>query len=336
MYSSTYSATRDKIPILCLEANSDNEIEARVVPPNKQIEKLFPTDKKKKVDEFYLKLTSVERLLDFIEKTPQIGDCYENSKNNKFLGSPNNIEAETIRKHTKNEIEVYTLQARHDILEKMPLFLINYINDKKNDFSKDAKSDCMKIITPLIIRCVSNLQHDYSESVYCTNKFIEESKVTTHVYFGKIDAEPDIIAEFLKILGRYYFLISMKFTTRMNIDSCKEQKIISDFMNAFYPKSKINRKKYETILIETIVDYIISKPPYNLVSPSEKKILDSVMGNISGKLIKKYLLYGETDPLTIFEYYLKWIIYHGIFSKLEKEMVLLLADWAKEDKLEKM
>ena len=320
-----------------LSPNSNNEIEARVIPPNKQLEKLFPTEKNRKIDEFRVKLETAKKMISFLEKTPLIGDCYENQKKNKLLASPNNTEAETIRKGTEKSIEVYTLQARHDILEKISLFLINYINEKNNGFSGDTKQECMNLMTPLIIHCVIVLQRDYSESAYCSNQFINNANITTHIYFGKIETEPDIVAEFLKILGRYYYLISNQFANQMKIDSCKEQKIISSFASSFYPKSKFNYDEdSKKIHIDVLADYILNSPPYILVESEEQKILDNVMGGIVGKLVRKYILYSETDPLNIYDYYLQWILSLRIFSKLEKRTVMLLADWAKQDKDENL
>ena len=320
-----------------LGPNSGNEIEAKIVPPNKQLEKLFPTEKNKKVEEFRSNLKKAEKLIEFLEKTPLVGDCYENLKNDKFLGSTNNVEAETIRKNTIKEIEIYTLQARHNILEKMSLFLINYINEKDNDFSKDAKQECMILMTPLIIKCVTILQKDYSKSVYCSNQFINNTNITTHIFFGKIESEPDIVAEFLKILGRYYYLISNKFANRFKIDSCKEQKIISDFARTFYPKTTMNyAEDSKKIHIDVLAMFMVENGPsyHEMIGSEELKILEKVMNGLAGKIVKKYITYSETDPLNIYDYYIKWIFSLQIFSKLERRIIMMLAVWARDDKME--
>ena len=321
---------------LLLSPKSGNEIEAKIIPPNKQLEKLFPTEKNRKVEEFDFKLKTAEKLIRFLEKTPLIGDCYENSKNDKFLEPDTTIEAETIRKDSKKEIEIYTLQARHNILEKMPLFLINYINDKNNDFSEDAKQECMTIMTPLIIRCVSLLQKDYSESVYCSNQFIDNIDITTHIYFGKIEVEPEIVAEFLKILGRYYYLISTEFANRLKINSCNEQKIISHFASTFYPKTTLNYSEdSKKIHIDALSIYMTGRPPYhNIFQPEELQILDKIMDGLAGKIVKKYVMYSETDPIKIYDYYIRWILSLQIFSKLERRLVMMLAGWARDEKVE--
>ena len=219
----------------------------------------------------------------------------------------------------------------------MSLFLINYINEKDNDFSKDAKQECMILMTPLIIKCVTILQKDYSESVYCSNQFINNTNITTHIYFGKIESEPYIVAEFLKVLGRYYYLISRKFTNKFKIDSCKEQKIISEFARMFYPKTTLNyAEDSEKIHIDVLAMYMLENgPPYHeMISSEELKILDKVMSGLAGKIVKKYVMYSETDPLNIYDYYIKWILSLQIFSKLERRIIMMLAVWARDDKIE--
>ena len=319
-----------------LGSNSSKEVEARIIPPSKQLERLFPTEKNKKVGEFQIKLKTVKKLLELIDKTPLIGDCYANPKKDGLLDPDNFTEAETIRKESEKEIEIYTLQARHDILEKLPLFLINYINEKNNEFSKEAKQECMTLMTPTIISCVTLLQRDYSKSSYCSNQFIDNSHITTHVYFGKIEAEPDIVAEFLKILGRYYYLITDNFGDRFKIDSCTEQKIISNFASAFYPKTTINyAEDSKKIHIDALSIYMTGRPPYHdIFKQDELQILDKIMDGLAGKIVRKYVLYSETDPTKIYDYYIKWIMSLQIFSKLERRLIMMLSGWARDEKIE--
>lgn len=309
-----------------------SEIEARIVPPNKQRELLFPTDKNRKVDGLRYKIKTAEKLIDLVEQTPLFGDCYKNPKKSKDLDPSNHIEVERIRKFTKKEIEIYTLQARHDLLEKISTFLIHYINDKTNEFSEDAEKECKEIMTPLIIRTITILQKDYSESVYCSNQFLDNVEFTTHIFSGKIDAESDIDAEFLKVLGRYYYLISEKFSNRFKIDSSKEQKIISDFTKTFYPKSQFKYdKNNKQISTEVLAAYFLVPISDDIVEQEERKILDKMMNGLAGRTVKKYILYGETDPIKIHEYYVKWFLSLHIFSNFEKKMVTLLTEWAKMD-----
>ena len=327
---STYWKCFDQL----LSPNSNDEIELRVVPPNKQLEQLFPTDKNKKVDEFRKEFDKAVQLIDLVEKNPLIGDCYDYPENDKELQAVMDVEVEVIRKYTDEEISFYTLKARHDILEKISLFLINYINDKNNKFSECAKKESMEIITPLMIRSVSILQNNYSESVYCSDNFYNKGKNTKHIYLANIEPESDIAVEFLKILGRYYFLNRKKSSDEFKMNSTKNQIIISEFTKVFYSKidSKEDSHDNENIHDDALGIYFTETRPYNEnLDAKSLKILNRTITSLAGKIMKKYLLYKESDPIKIHEFYIEWFLRLEIFNDLEKRILSLLTYWRRMD-----
>jgi hypothetical protein len=321
-----------------LSNNGDNLIESRIVPPNKQQTKLFPTESNKKMTEFQNKLDHVESILNLIEKNPSIGDCYFNDIKNKRITKFSKKfaiyfqqEADSIRKTNEEKyLDIYTLQARHDLLEKLPLFLYDYVQDPDNGLT-NVKEECLKNCNPFIERCLKILQEDYSNSPFFSNTWANECKSNTHVWNGRGQIIPNIESEFLKIIGRYYFLISKELADKFKIDSCDEQKTISNFAMAFYPRKKIMRG-FDPIK-EQIVDsddlYNYKWKTVSNLNTAELPIsvpddIPDAFDTLGNRLMHGFYDDDFNDPAGIVEYYLNWIISLKILSSVELEMITII------------
>ncbi|MDH3766014.1 MAG: hypothetical protein OER82_09420 [Nitrosopumilus sp.] len=261
-----------------------------------------------------------------------IGDCYDYVDDKKLKPSMDTEVEFLNQKKDHKTFGFYTLQARHDLLQNMSLFLTNYINDKKNEFSDCAKKEAMMLATPLMIRSVTILQKEYNTSIYCSDKFCKKFDGQIHIYQAKIESEADISVEFLKTLGRYYFLHRGIATCTFKMNSNKEQKIISEFTRAFYSKKELlsNIIKTSSIQLDALGIYFTGEyyEGKNKNLPrNEFKILDKIMKGIAGKMVKKYLWYGKTDPVAIHEFCINWFLRIDVFTKLEKRILNLLKDW---------
>lgn len=323
----------------------EGDIELR--PYRKQQYRLYPTESKKKIQEFYEKMNIVKKLLKLLDSFPQDGDCFSLEGKEKIP---------KLSKYYQNEIElwkrvvgytidfdrrgiianVYCLQARYDILRNIPIFLVNYVNDPVNGFSKTVKDELMIIVQPILIECMKKLQKDYSKSPYYSTKFLESQ--TGNIEISLVNGLPleNISAEFLRILGRYYFLISKKLS-KYQIDSCKEQKAISEFVRCFYSKSKIpNDKLSESLTEELIIEYWLDnqKPRKRFFKEGMLERLDEVHRALGGKFAKKFDRYGNNDPFIVTNFYNNWIFTLGIFSLLEKRIIQTYLEGTEEYEIE--
>lgn len=316
-----------------------NLVEARIVPPNKQQKKLFPTESNKRLEEFKIKLEALDKLLDLIDDNSSIGDCYFNDIKSKTITHFSNRyipyfhqEAEQIKKNDSEEyIDVYTLQARHDILEKLPLFLYDYVYDPHNGLVK-VKEESLKFCFSRIERCLKMLQCDYSNSPFFSNSFIKKSKNNMHIWNARGQRTSGVESEFLKILGRYYFLMSKEFAKGFKIESCREQNIISRFAQIYYPRKKIVKAfdPVEKTIVESkdLYDYKwkslrqLDEVTYLPIPPP-----DDLIGGfltLGAKIIRSFYDDDYNDPAGITEYYLNWFINLKIFSTLELGIITLI------------
>ena len=322
-----------------LGKNVGNLIEARIVPPNKQQKKLFPTESNKRLAQFKIKLEIVDKLLYLIDKNPSIGDCYFNDIKIKTVTNYSkrftpyfHRESEFIKKYDSDQYgDSYTLQARHDILEKLPLFLYDYVHDTDNGLIK-VKEECLKHCYSKIERCLKILQRDYSNSPFLTNTYIKESKNNLHVWDARGQLVSGIEVEFLKILGRYYFLVSKVFSQRYKIESCKEQQIISDFTKKFFPRKKIERAydpiKKTTFESNELYDYKIKSmadldKATNLPLPPPDDFSEG-FNSLGARIMHSFYDDDYNDPTGIAEYYLDWLFNMKVFSKLELGIIAIL------------
>jgi len=300
----------------------------------KQQFRLFTTDSKKKIQEFENKIKTVKKLLKMIDDSPEVGDCFEISKKDKIPKLTKYYQRElnlwerligyTINYHpTDNPPKAYCLQARYDLLRSLPIFLVNYVNDSTNGFSKLVKDEAMKIIQPILFDCVSKIQNGYSQSLYYSDKFKESHQKIIKISMVKGNPINDISAEFLRVLGRYYFSISHKFSKKHKIDSCKEQKIISEFVKSFYQKSNISNDKFsEKLTVNLIKKYFltIENLDKRIFTQGILKRIHEAEETIAWKFGKRYERYANNDPFVIADYYKEWVFLLGIFSPLEKRI----------------
>jgi len=313
----------------------------------KRQSRLYPTESKKKIQEFQDKMNSVNKLLNLLDSFPEIGDCFSLHETDKvpklssyYLREINlwkRVIGHTIDFQGEGNFpEVYCLQARHDILKDIPIFLVNYVNDPTNGFSSTVREEAMKIIQPIMVDCLKKIQKEYSKSPYYSNKFLSSQKTNTKISLIRELSIKDLSAEFLRILGRYYFLIS-KNLSKYQIDSCKEQKVISEFVRSFYSKSKIpNDKLSESLTYDLLIDYWESNqnPKKSFFKKGMVERLDEANQSLGGKFAKKFNRYENNDPFIIADFYNNWITEMGIFSLLEKRMIQTFFDYAEDYEIE--
>lgn len=319
------------------ELVKEGQIELRKI--TKQQERLFTTTKNRKINEFKEKIKHVKNLLDLLDNDSVTGDCFGWHVTDQIT-----IEAYHMRElelwkqvvgYTKEYESRYSsptafcLQARYDIIKNLPSFLANYINDPQNEFSESAKAECMEIIHSVMIKCLQMLQRDYTNSPYYSNQFDENHKINTRIALVRGLPLPDLQAEFLRILGRYYFLVSKNDSIGGKIDSCGKQKIISIFVQNFFSRSNIpNDKLSDSITSDLVVEYWLSnqKPRKQFVKPEMIERLDEAHKTLGGKFARKFDRYGNNDPFIVSSYYNEWVFSLGLFSTLEKRIIQTYLD----------
>ena len=328
------------------ELLKEGQIELQLI--TKQQYKLFPTVKNKKINEFKEKIERAENLLKILDKDPSVGDCFSWHVTDKIPKLTNYYmyELELWKQvigytqgfgHFEGGPQAFSLQARYDIIRNLSSFLVNYINDPQNGFLDSAKEECMKSIYPLMTRCVEMLQRDYTNSPYYSNQFLDDHKIITRISLCKGLPISDLQAEFLRILGRYYFLISKKYSKDGEIDSCEEQKIVSTFTQNFFSKSKIpNDKLSESITTDLIVEYWLDnqRPRQKFFKKGMLERLDEVHRVLGGKFAKKFDRYGNNDPFIVVNYYNEWVFGLGLFSLLEKRVIQTYLEETEEYEME--
>lgn len=312
-----------------LSDSGGNKIEAKIVPPNKQQQTLFPTDSANKLADFKKKILTVNNLLDLIEKYPLIGDCYTEIKNcpthfsKKFVPYFHR-EAEVIRIDIKSEqySDAYTLEARHDILEKLPAFLHDYINDPITELDS-VKSDCLSLCNDVISRSVSMLQKNYSKSPFFSNEFYNNVESNLHVWYSRGQKTPGIEADFLRSICRYYFLTSVTFAPKFKPDSSPQQRMISDFVRIFYPRKKLQIPReglydYDYLSMRQLNTANIPPPPLTV-----PEIMEKIEASLGRKFMAGFYDDDFNDPTGITEYYLNWLISLKIFSIIELDIIAI-------------
>lgn len=353
-----------------LDPNGSKKIEARIVPPNKQRELLFSTEEYGRLEFLKKQLLEVDKFLEFVQNDPLVGDVYyPDSVDRKkllkiipleddlsdpvgrplietlFVDSKTGFNPDSLSKTSQSvlwhQIEkkddmvdtICTLQARHDILEKLPFFLINHIK-KQNSFSKVTKNEGLGMVSKYSIICSELLQKNYLYSPYYSEKFAKQLKRTTQVFLEKGIYTSDIEIDFLKTLGRYYFLISLKYSSDLKIDSSKEQIKISKFVQSFYSSNIQNNdlttksigrnekaKKDLEILDEDFHEYLTGLGPFDYIEEDTLKTLKKIDKSFGGRFIRKFKLNLQSDPIEVTYYYAEWLFKLGIFSTLEQKMI---------------
>lgn len=306
----------------------------------KQQERCFLTEKLKKINTFKLKIKNVENLLEIVTKHPLIGDCFTIFKNDnvpeltaKNYGKILNWREYTLIEYLEgksNQTDLYSLQARHDLVKNLPEFLSNYIYDSRNKFSDGVKKDCLVVCEPIFNKCREVLRDDYTETSCYSNQFKKKSKVGGKVYSLRGRPTPDVRAEFLKILGRYYFTIGKELSKGFKYESVKEQKTITMFVESFFSSSNIVSEEIDKSITSNDIDnYWMGDRRKTSFKEGVLERLTQVSASLGYKFAKQFSGYNDHDALVIFNYYKKWLFtymgshsndYH-LFSQIEKTII---------------
>ena len=330
-----------------------------IVPKGKINAICFPTPANQIMVQLKTKFKSVANLLDLIKKYPSLGDCFIPLPNLKKLFHNGLIPPETGYSHSFLHTEYIhskktsfgestssiTLRghgARHDILKELSVFLTHYLNSPQRKFPKQIKEECMKILTPTFLRSLKILNDDYIETVSISKELKKTIQLTaprdSAIFINMVKAPtmPQIEVEFLKILGRYYYTISKQFSKKMEIDSCNEQKIISEVIKNFYNKNDFKNNLDIKLETEDIENILHLNTTWNIKKDS-KNALKEVYGFDENSFILNFVktFYksydSETsvnevgadndDALHIKNYYFKLFLFLDIFSKKEQQIL---------------
>jgi len=315
-----------------LDSKRDGRLQRMHV--KKKIYVLALSDKEEKLTELKIKIKQAKNLIGLLEKNPSIGDIVFISESSEIpnLDQYNydqmKLHGQAVTHFRIDEtpfdipVETKCLQARYDILNNLPLFLVHYINMSQTGFSNSMKDESREMINPIIDKCISLVERDYTNSPYYSKEFAKKYPSSNPgIYLCKGLPLNDIRFEFLRILGRYYFMVSNKFSTKYRIDSCKEQKIITDFVTSFFPKSPIKNDELDkSIDKNSIIDF-----QWGSDKALGKKIIDRIRkiskSSDGAKFSTRYEYYGHNDPFIISNYYIEWIFGLELFSKIEKTII---------------
>lgn len=312
---------------------------------NKQQEKCFSTENSHKIDEFKVQVKTVESLVGLIKQNPTVGDCLHISKNENIpnLNKKNYNRIivwrrfiELIEQKKGKVVDVYSVQARYDLLKNLPTFLLNYINDPQNDLPDSVKKEYTKICEPIINECIVIQQNDYTDSTCFSRQFKKDCKSPTSVYLLRGWPLSEVTPEFLRILGRYYFAISKKFSKDMKIELCKEQKIITTFIQNFFPQSKIpDDELSKSITDEIFIQYLSGDRKHRIFKEGMIERINQISKNLGGIFGRKFDRYGDNDTYIIYKYYTEWLYTQLgsfddkfiLFSQLEKNFIKNYREW---------
>lgn len=298
-------------------------------------QKIFPTTKGQKLAEFSDEIQAAAKLLDLIEKYPEIGDCVSVNEIEKIPGLDRSRREDLARRDKfietiavensqgvlgKNDV-VYSLQGRYNILKIFPFFLINYIHQAKRD---SKQQEFFNIANPLIDRCYREIQKSYIDSIYYSAAYSKKLKSSVDLYLIAGLPISDIKAEFLRIIGRFYFLVGLKFSNNLK-DESSEQGIISNFVNEFYSKTGIyDDEVTKRITGEEIMDFITDEKITQRSMDKDKFAkLMKIKNSFAGQFAIKRRDSQDDDPYLISDYYNKWIFNPGmrIFSGIEGRFI---------------
>lgn len=227
----------------------------------------------------------------------------------------------------------YSLKARYEILKNLPSLLINFINHPQNEFSDRMKKGFTELINPIIITCYTILQRNYPKSDFYSKAMLDKFMDFTNPTFGYLSIYScqgsetfDLESQFLKILGRYYFMLSLVFSKRMQQDSSPEQKTVSEFIRTFFFRSQINNDEYTKWLsLEKIKKHRTTPIELDPKKNAETKLLEKISNSLTGKL-KIDLNYQYPDPIFVYEFYYELFFTCGLFSILERRILQDLID----------
>jgi hypothetical protein len=321
----------------------------KVVPEGKINYLCFPTRSNQIMTNLKGKFKSIKNLMELIEKNPMLGDCFIPLPNLKKVYDADKIPPDTgfgyntalyteiihSKKTSFGEsnsvIGLRAHRARHDFLKELSIFLTHYLNSSKRKYSHQIKTECIKILTPIFLRALKILNDDYLDTINVSKKFKETIQLTAPkdaaVLIGLVRGPvmPQIEIEFLKILGRYYYSISKKFSNKMKIDSCKEQKLISEVIRSFYAEDNLIDSDNEKLDTQEIKKILSLNSNMSAIR-NKDDILDEYdfnKNNLAIRLAKTYSKDEENtdDALHIKIYYLKLFLHLNIFNDNEQQIL---------------
>lgn len=247
----------------------------------------FPTEENKKLDLLQKKLDILEDTIRFIEKHDNVGDCFATThdiKNIELFRIPNKLQKQfkinqlfkwdSVNSKSSKEkyvsFTIYSLTARRDFFKELPLFLIYYINNLKEKYPNEVKEEYNVLIKPIIERSFYNLSKDYSEYFTSSNSFRKLLRKNlprdkdAQIFAVKGHTHPNQIIEFLKILGRLYFCMSIIYSKKLQHNSTKEQIMISNMIKSFY--ESLTPFQYSNLEFEYRDPHFIEKYYFDLFS----------------------------------------------------------------------
>lgn len=324
-----------------------NIIELRI-PEGKINPLCFPTKSNLVIVKLKEKFKTVVALLDLVEKNPLTGDLFGNIPSLKDFPKLLDLEPDTGHNQTsmlfmeiihpkKNPLAnsefailLNSHSARKNLLQFLSLFLTTYLNLPKIQLSKQIKEECIKIITPIILRSFRILNDDYSQSLNISkevkeiiqNSMPDDSIVSVELVKGT--TMPHVETEFVKILGRYYYSISKKFTKDMQYDCTKEQKVISKFLTDFY----VTPNSVESVgtLDDHDIKSIVKNNANNRFSRDKESTIkneyDLDPDSLALRLAKTFEnnVYND-DAFHIKKYYMELFAKLGLFNKKEQQIL---------------
>ena len=306
-------------------------------------QKLYPTNSAKNLTIFKIKLQKLEKMIDFVKEW-DYGDLLHQPKNTAknlkidfkrfefWLAYHTHFEDTTDvdhimhrKKKTKSAIgRVYSVMGRHDLLKNLPLFLANRISEYAKD--EESSKEYFLLVQPIIIRVLKILQSHYTTSNLLTDNSLRllyqpDNKKSIKLKINLVTgiSDPNVNANFLKILGRYYFALSTEFAKNMQLESSKEQKIVSDVIKEFYIKNP------DLDNITEITDW----NNFLLVHETSNRISDKLHeefhkmydGSIGVRLIEKSENIKNNDPYFLRNYYVE--LFHILDIMTEPETKIL-------------
>lgn len=213
--------------------------------------------------EFNRKLIVVNDLLNFIAKNPDIGDVLLITKKSK--GTKTLARTEILHKHqiiefvdpqkflkkkkiAKNKIKIAIVPvwARNSILKEMSFYLVNRINSVYRSHSNKLKKELVKELFPVMNYCLEIFLNSISKNTFDAREvfgtLVKKIDHIKDVSFGPytVNASPTYIStrEFEDIVWYYFFLVSLHFSNNLRIEGAVEQKIVSNFIREFFPRSR--------------------------------------------------------------------------------------------------
>ncbi|WP_428324349.1 hypothetical protein [Nitrosopumilus sp.] len=308
----------------------------------------FPTPENQSLVRLKEKFKSIRNLLNLIKKYPELGDCFIPLPNLKKIHNSEKIPPMTgygqntslysdiihSEKTSFGESNSYIIlrshMARHDLLKELGIFLTHYLNSPKRKHSKQIKEKCIKILTPTFLQALNILSEGYVNTTTVSKELKKTIQTTapidSAVFIGLVRAPtmPQVEVEFLKILGRYYYTISKRFTKNMELDSCREQKIISQVIRDFYCDD--DEDDYEDVLDTQDIERILRLNDNFVTTRDKENEIKNEYGfdnSLAINLVKTFSNDEEDvdDALHIKIYYTKLFLSLGIFTKREQQII---------------